>query len=210
MPPPPQSPQLALTPSPSHKGDGKGGGKGKTKGPYRTWKSENFPASYDQATPALQEESDPEWLGPQQPEWWQREVELSTVSLEDTSITTSTLMAVHDEDDILDELTEDETSLLDLHFVAIIQQLERQKLFLQQPTEELQQDIETHSGYITFANSLLNPIHHHVIARFEYLIGYTPHPLTATTASSIASNEMASNEMASSPTSIMASATRAL
>jgi hypothetical protein len=30
-------------------------------------------------------------------------------------------MAIHDEDEILDELTEDEASLLDLHFLAIIQ-----------------------------------------------------------------------------------------
>ena len=125
------------------------------------------------------------------------------------TITASSLMAIHDEDEILDELTEDEASLLDLHFTAIIQQIERQKLFLQQPTEELQHDIETHSGYITFANSLLNPTHRHVIARFQHLIGYTEQfalfvnteqPITATTASTMVTEETSTNEMASNLT----------
>jgi hypothetical protein len=67
----------ATSPAPQQKGSTPPtkGGKGKSKGPNRAWKSDNFPANYDQATPVLQEDY--------QPEWWETDVELSSVCVQD-------------------------------------------------------------------------------------------------------------------------------
>jgi hypothetical protein len=115
------------------------GGKGKTKGYSRAWKSENLPASYDQATPALHETKTKEW--------WDTDDELSSVCVHDTS--SDAILSIFDEDD-LDEAAAD---LLDLHFLAIIHQHERKQLFLLDPNDALDDEIKTHERYITFAGS---------------------------------------------------------
>ncbi len=72
-----------------------------------------------------------------------------------------------------DELDEETATLLDLHFVSIIQQSERQQQFLLNPTTSLQQEIITHAQYIQFAGSLMDPIHQQVIDRFQHLVNHT-------------------------------------
>ena len=61
-------------------------------------------------------------------------------------------MAIFDDE----ELDEDTSSLLDLHFLSIIHQIERQKQYSIHPTLDLQLEICAHSGYIQFAGSLLD------------------------------------------------------
>jgi hypothetical protein len=50
------------------------GGKGKSKSPNRAWKSENFPANYDQATPVLPADQ-------KQVSWWDAEEDISSVCM---------------------------------------------------------------------------------------------------------------------------------
>jgi hypothetical protein len=135
------------------------GGKGKTKGSSRSWKSDNFPADYDQATPALQTNKSPEW--------WETDAELSTVCMHSESINLK--LSIFDDD----ELDEETATLLDLHFVSIIQQSERQRQFILNPTASLQHEIITHAQYIRFAGSLMDPIHQQVIERFQHLVNHT-------------------------------------
>jgi hypothetical protein len=47
-----------------------------------------------------------------------------------------------------DELDEDSSNLLDLHFLAIIHQMERLEQHLIQPSADLQLEINTHAEYI--------------------------------------------------------------
>ena len=97
------------------------GGKGKNKGSStRSWKSENFPANYDQVTPAVQT-SEPL-------DWWNEEAELSSVCLHSENIDFN--LAAFDDD----ELDEETADLLDLHFVSIIHQSERIQLFSLHPS----------------------------------------------------------------------------
>ena len=156
--------------SPPQKG-GKGG-KGKSKSPNRAWKSENFPANYDQATPVLPAEQ-------KQVSWWDSDEEISSVCM--TVTTTDTNLAAFDDNELADTTIEfndnpdDATaSLLDLHFLALIQQQERQQQYQVTPTNALRQEITTHAQYITFAYSLLAPVHQEVISRFQRLIDNTP------------------------------------
>ncbi len=157
---PPSQPQPPKGHTPSAKG-----GKGKTKDPNRAWKSENFPANYDQATPVLQEDN--------HREWWETEDELSSVCFQDL-LFDSTSMAIFDED----ELDEDSSNLLDIHFLSITHQLERQKQYRMRPSLDLQLEIRTHAEYIQFAGSLLDPRHQQVIARFSSLVGYSTTEIT--------------------------------
>ncbi len=69
------------------------GGKGTAKGSYRSWKSDNFPANYDQATPVVQVDSEDK-----QVQWWDTEEELSTVCMH--SGHTDPQMAVIDDDEL--------------------------------------------------------------------------------------------------------------
>jgi hypothetical protein len=87
------------------------GGKGKTKGSSRSWKSDNFPADYDQATPALQTTKSQVW--------WETDAELSSVCMHSESINLK-LSIFDDDEQHDDELDEDTATLLDLHFVSII------------------------------------------------------------------------------------------
>ncbi len=162
------------------------GGKGKAKGPNRAWKSENFPANYDQVTPALQEEN--------QREWWETEDELSSACFQDT-LFDSTSMAAIDED----ELDEETADLIELHFVSIIHQLERNKLYITHPNAELQTEIELHAEYIRFAGSLLDLAQQQVIARFTNLVGYIDPTSIQTTSTELNSTI---NEPDLSPTAI--------
>jgi hypothetical protein len=104
------------------------------------------------------------------PEWWETEEELSSVCMHDPP--TDANLAIFDEDE-LDEAAADQ---LDLHFVSIIQQHERKQLFLLHPTFTLQDEIDTHEGYIAFASSLICPVQQHIIARFQNLVTYGERP----------------------------------
>ncbi len=140
--------------SPSPKGSK--GAKGKTKSPNRAWKSDNFPANYDQATPVLP--------GVQkQASWWDTEEELSSVCI---NVPPNDAQLAVFEDDELDEAS---ATLLDLHFLSIVQQQERQQQLLLTPTTALQQEIATNDQYITFAYSLLDPIHQDIVSLFQSL-----------------------------------------
>ncbi len=80
------------------------------------------------------------------------------MSLEESSFTCPTLhtditLAAF-EDGELDEAT---ALLLDLHFLAIIQQHDRHQEFQLNPSPNLQQEIGRHVQYIQFAYSLLDP-----------------------------------------------------
>ena len=138
------------------------GGKGKSQGNSRAWKSDNFPASYDQVTPALSETKSLEW--------WDNDNELSSVCMHDTL--TDAHLAILDND----ELDEASADLLDLHFLSIIQQHERKQLFLLNPNVALQNEIITHEGYIAFAHSLLVPTQQQITTRFQNLVTYGEHP----------------------------------
>ena len=81
-------------------------------------------------------------------------------------------LAIFDED----ELDEASAHLLDLHFVSIIQQHERKQPFLLHPNVALQDEINTHEGYIAFASSLICPVQQHIIARFQNLVTYGERP----------------------------------
>ncbi len=135
------------------------GGKGKAKSPYRSWKSDNFPANYDQATPAVQ--ADP---AEKEVQWWDTEEELSSVSMH-SGPTDPQLAVIED-----DEMDEESATLLDLHFVSIIQQSEREQQFLLHPSASLKLEIDTHARYIIFAGSLLDPMHQQAVARFQRLV----------------------------------------
>jgi hypothetical protein len=150
-------------PPPTEKGSK--GAKGKTKSSNREWKSDNFPADYDQATPVLPTEQPPHV------QWWNTDEEISSVCLEEPrficpiQLTDITLAAFENED--LDEAT---ASLLDLHFLAIIQQHDRHQAFQLNPSPNLQQEIVRHAQYIQFAYSLLDPTHQEIVARFLLIV----------------------------------------
>jgi hypothetical protein len=124
------------------------GGKGKSKGNFRAWKSDNFPASYDQATPAISESKIIQW--------WDNEEELSSVCVHSAS-TDVNLTVIDDSSSFSEDLDEASADLLDLHFLSIIHQHERMQQFLLHPDVALQEEITTHEAYIVFANSLLDP-----------------------------------------------------
>ena len=136
------------------------GGKGKFKSPNRSWKSENFPANYDQATPVLP-------VDQKEVPWWDVEEEISSVCIAPADACLATV-----DNEELDEAT---ASLLDLHFLSIIQQQERQQQFTVAPTIALRQEIATHAQYMTFAYSLLEPTQQEVVIRFQQLIDNAPH-----------------------------------
>jgi hypothetical protein len=145
------SPQPGQPPPPK-------GGKGKVKGPReRKWKSDNFPADYDQATPAIQ--------AIKTQEWWEVEVdEISSVCLH--SPPPDVNLAIFDDDE-LDEVT---TNLIELHFAALIEQHTRKQQYKSSPSASLQADIIRHEQYIQFASSLLDPMYQPVIDRFQLLL----------------------------------------
>ena len=104
------------------------GGKGKSKSPNRAWKSENFPANYDQATPVLPAEQ--KQPSNKQTSWWDLEEEISSIIIDTTDANLATFEDIEPIDatiEINDDLDEATASLLDLHFLAIIQQQERQQ-----------------------------------------------------------------------------------
>ncbi len=71
-----------------------------------------------------------------------------------------------------DELDEASVDLLDLHFMSITLQHERKQLFLLHPNVALQEEINTHEGYIVFVNSLLGPVQQQIITRFQNLVTF--------------------------------------
>ncbi len=79
-----------------------------------------------------------------------------------------------------DEIDEASADLLDLHFVSIIHQHERKQLYLLHPTIDLQDEINTHEGYISFASSLMSPMQQQIIARFQNLVTYGEPPIDLT------------------------------
>jgi hypothetical protein len=137
------------------------GSKGKSKGNSRAWKSDNFPANYDQATPAINETKILQW--------WETEEELSSVCLHATSKDVN-LAILDDASSFSEDLDEASADLLDLHFLAIIHQHERMQQFLLHPNVALQEEINTHEEYLNFANSLLDPNQQQIIARFQGLV----------------------------------------
>jgi hypothetical protein len=154
--------------NPTPKGKGKplnSKGKG-DKGQFgdRKWKSQNFPAAYipEQATPALHDESPSK--DPSQ-EWWDAK-EIGSSCLE----TTNQDEQNNDFDDEYDDVEIAEE--IDVHFLAIIQNIERQKEYLLAPTAEKLQEFKEHDGYITQAISQLNIHSQRIVLSFKAQVGY--------------------------------------
>ena len=97
-------------------------------------------------------------------QWWDTEEELSSVCMH-SGPTDPQLAVIAD-----DEMDEESATLLDLHFISIIQQNEREQQFFLHPNDSLKQEIDTHARYIIFAGSLLDPMHQQVVARFQRLV----------------------------------------
>jgi len=156
-------------------------GKGKTKaakGNYgnRAWKSQNFPAGYasDQATPVLHDVSS----SSASQEWWE-DHEPGSVILESEPhadnpvlLHTSPLedyvaMNAYDDDD-----TEYIANYIDLVLFAIVSNLERVKVFHQNPTDALLQEIHNHSASITNAENCLNVHIRRLVGKFKLDVNY--------------------------------------
>ena len=156
----------ANSPRANEKGKGKlqhSKGKGK-KGNFgdRNWKSPNFPAAYgpDQATPALHEEQTTPTIS-----WWD-ENELgsscfTTGNVDDQE--TDSVLAQQD-----DELDED----LEFFFLAVTNQIARQKEYLLAPTEAKLEDYNTHERYLLRATEELNIHSERIILAFREQVGY--------------------------------------
>jgi hypothetical protein len=155
----------ANSPRPTHKGKGKpphSKGKG-GKGQFgdRKWKSQNFPAAYnpEQATPALHDESPSKDTAQ---EWWGTS-ELGSSCL-DRGEHKDDSDSEYDDAEIAEEI--------DLHFLAIIKNIERQNEYFLAPTAEKLLEFNEHEGYITRATSQLNIHSQRIVFRFQEEIGY--------------------------------------
>jgi hypothetical protein len=177
------------SPRPTSKSKGKGPtskGKG-DKGNFgnRNWKSQNFPAAYssDQATPALHDDwksqnvsvayssdqATPPALHDEGPttksiQWWD-DNELGSVCFDVLTIDKGdNLNDDYNDDDIAEEI--------DLYFLAILKNMERQKGYLKAPTAAALHVIAEHEGFIMQAFSQLNVHSQRIITTFKSQIGY--------------------------------------
>jgi hypothetical protein len=158
----------ANSPSPTTKGKGRSprskgkGGKGALGD--RKWKSPNFPAEYssEQATPALHDES-PSKDTTQ--EWWDgKELGSSCFEQDNNNDQTNNMEAEYDEAEIAEEI--------DFHFLAIIQNIERQKAYLLAPTAEKLHTFNEHEEFIVLAASQLNVHSQRIVRTFREQLGY--------------------------------------
>ena len=140
---------------------GKGG-----KGQYgdRRWKSQNFPAAYnsEQATPALHDESPSKDTSQ---EWWDAK-EIGSSCFE----TKGKGAQATDSDDEYDDVEIAEE--IDFHFLAIIQNIERQRAYLLAPTAEKLNEFNEHEGFISQAASLMNIHSQRIVLNFREQLGY--------------------------------------
>jgi hypothetical protein len=158
----------AKNPSPNSKGKGKPStpkGKG-NKGQQgdRKWKSPNFPAAYstEQATPALHDESPSKHTTD---EWWEgKDIGSSCFESNNESDQAANLDNEYDDAEIAEEI--------DFHFLAIIQNQERQNAYLLAPTAEKLFEFNEHEGSIVLAASFLNVHSQRIVRTFREQIGY--------------------------------------
>ena len=142
------------------KGKGKKGSRGE-----RNWKSQNFPAGYssDQATPALHDESSLQ--PPSQQSWWdENELGSSCVEAKDADDSGNDFVPEYDDDEIAAEI--------DLYFLAVFKNIDRQNEYLLEPTAEKLQEFNEHEGYLLRATSQLNIHSQRIVLRFREQIGY--------------------------------------
>ena len=152
---------------PASKGKGKAstskglGGKGNSGN--RRWKSQNFPAAYssEQATPALHDESPPT----KSAGWWD-DNELSSVCLDELTVDGQ------DHDPHSEYNDENIAAEIDLYFLAILKNMERQRDYLETPTAEKLHIINAHEGFISTSFNALNVHSQRIISTFKIQIGY--------------------------------------
>jgi hypothetical protein len=139
----------------------------------RTWKSQNFPASYssDQATPALHDQSS----SSSTQSWWD-DHELGSAAVDDDPTPVPLhpdLLNDYVEHNNFDE-DEDEciSDYIDLILFAIVTQMERFKTYLLNPTIALLSEIRTHDLYISNAESSLNVHIIRIIHNFKVSVNY--------------------------------------
>ena len=158
----------AKSPSPNTKGKGQTStpkGKGnKGRQGDRKWKSPNFPAAYstDQATPALHDES-PSKSTPD--EWWEgKEIGSSCFDEVDNNEQANDFVGEYDDAELAEEI--------DFYFLAIIQNLERQKEYLLAPTAEKLITFNWHEETLVLATSQLNIHSQRIVRTFRTQLGY--------------------------------------
>jgi hypothetical protein len=159
----------ANSPRPNDKGKGKPQhGKGKGKKGYsgeRNWKSQNFPAGYssDQATPALHDESFHK--PPSQVSWWD-ENELGSSCLEEGNAENNETEFEPEYDDAV--VSEE----IDLYFLAVIKQIERQIEYVLAPTTDKLTEFNAHEEHLMRAARQLNIHSQRIVLTFREQVGY--------------------------------------